>query len=665
MTKIGSGVDASLSLKFNYSADEVKRICDDERKRLTLRIDEISKTPLNDAKFENSFLALENATTEFNSVVSPVIFLKDISTDEKAREMAAVCSEAVSQLLIALFAREDLYKVMKAAQEKRETLNEAENKLVEETIVSFKRNGLELSAEKRDLLVKTRQQIVSKEEAFQKRIKEMASGYVEVAQTELDGLAPDYIKDLKTTPNGKYKISLDKASVFPFMQNAKSKVARQRVSFQYNQIGGSQNVRDLEDAIKLRYEAATLLGYKNHAHYVLDRQMAKTPEKVMEFLKALIDRLKVKGKEDLKELSSFKHKERPKDPDKDIHAWEWRYYENMWKKEKFHIDSQIVREYFPLDVVLKGMFDIYQTLLGVQFVEVESAVTWHSSVRLFQIRRAGQIIAYFYLDLFPRNGKYNHFAAFELIKGYKEKDGNYRAPVCAIVGNFPKAGSDTPPLLGHDDVETLFHEFGHIMHQSLTRGIYASLSGTSVKTDFVEAPSQMFENWVWQADTLSKLSGHYKDHSKKLPPKIIDQILRARLVNSGITYLRQASLAMIDLLYHTSSNLDGKSTALYAQTVKDTMFIPIQDRTIPQAGFGHLMGGYDAGYYGYLWSKVYAQDMFTRFATEGALNKKTGISYLHCILEPGGMREPMELIKDFLGREPNQNAFLRSLGLET
>jgi thimet oligopeptidase len=659
-----SGVDATLNVKYDYTPEQLTKLCNSEKDKLVARLDSLAKLDLTQANFNNTYRVLENASTEFNNVVSPLIFLKDVSANEKVRDAASTCSETVSQLYVTLFAREDLYRVLKAASEKTEPLDLEDKRLVEETILAFKRNGLDLKPEARAKLVKLRQEIISKEEDFQKHIKEMTSGFVLVSASELDGLAPDYIKTLTRTPDGQYKITMDKASVFPFLENAKSGSARRRVDQLYNQLGGEKNVKDLEAAIRLRNEAAVLLGFRNHAHYVLDRQMAKTPEKVMAFLQPLVAELKVMGKQDLAELQALKRKEHPNEHDTAIHAWDWRYYETIWKKEKFNIDNQLIKEYFPLDVVLKGMFDIYQTLLGVEFVEVERPETWHPSVKLFQVRKNGEIVAYFYMDLFPREGKYNHFAAFDILKGYRETNGDYRAPVSAIVGNFPPPGGDTPSLLQHDDVETVFHEFGHIMHQTLTKARYSSLSGTSVKTDFVEAPSQMLENWVWEPETLVKLSGHYKDHSKKLPADLIQRMMKAKLVNSGISYLRQAAFALVDMTYHMSPNVDGKSTKIYADMMKNTMLIPIQEGTIPQAGFGHLMGGYDAGYYGYLWSKVYAQDMFTRFEEEGLLNPKTGADYLHNILEPGGVRDPFEMITKFLHREPNQTAFLRSLGLD-
>ncbi len=659
-----ASIDDSLPFKWNYSPKEVESLCDAQRLELVTRLDKLAKTPLTDATFNNSFGELELATTEFYNIVTPLTFLKDVGTDEKVRDVAGNCSEKIGQLMVSIYAREDIYKVLKAAVAKHEPEDFENKRLVEETLESFKRNGLELNAEKRALLVKKRQEIITKEEAFQKRIKQMTSGFVTVDASELQGMSAEFIQGLKKTTDGKYQIGMDKASVFPYLENAKSESGRKKVDQLYNNLGGPENVKDFEDTIRLRNEAAVLLGFRNHAHYVLDRQMAKTPEKVMAFLDPLVEKLKIKGHQDLKQLIALKKEDHPNEKHLTINSWDWRYYQNQWKKEKFQIDNQMIKEYFPLQVVLKGMFEIYQTLFGVTFIEIAKPDTWHSSVQFFRIVRGDKTVAYFFMDLFPREGKYNHFAAFDILKAYTLPNGSYRAPVSAIVGNFTPPSATAPSLLEHDDVETMFHEFGHIMHQTLTTARYTSFSGTAVKTDFVEAPSQMLENWVWEYSTLAKLSGHYKDTTKHLPADLVKRMIDAKNVNAGIFWLRQASFALVDMRYHTSANVDGKSTQMYADTINHTMLIPIQKGTIPQAGFGHLMGGYDSGYYGYLWSKVYAQDMFTRFEKEGLLNPKTGADYLHNILEPGGTKDPYALISAFLGREPNHNAFLKSLGLE-
>lgn len=657
------GIDDSLLVGYTYSPAEISSICTAEQGRLIDRLNQIGSQNKSTATIASSFLALELATTEFFNVINPVTFLKDVSTDEKVRDVAAECNEKIGQLFVEIFAREDLYGVLSAVAATAGTLEAPEKRLVDETLSAFVRNGLALSPEQRRIFIEKKQQIISRQESFNRRVAEGTKEFVLVEASQLEGLSPEFVAGLEKSGT-KYKIKMDKATVLPFLENARNEAARKAVDLKYNNLGGKENVDDLEAAVRLRHEAATMLGFKNHAAYVLDRQMSKTPEKVISFLGPLVERLKIIGEADLAEFRKIKQAEFP-GSSPEINAWDWRFLANQRKKTQFQIDGQKIKEYFPLQTVLNGMFEVYQALLGVTFTEVPNAATWHPNVKLYRITRDSKTVAYFYMDLFPRDGKYNHFAAFELLKGYVQPNGMYRAPAAAIVGNFSPPSATTPSLLEHDEVETMFHEFGHIMHQTLTTAKYASLSGTSVMTDFVEAPSQMLENWVWKKSVLEKLSGHYKNPAEKLPGELIDKMLAAKTVNSGITYLRQASFALIDMTYHTSANVDGKSTQIYTDISKSTMLVPIQDGAHPQAGFGHLMGGYDAGYYGYLWSKVYAEDMFTRFDNEGLLNPKTGGEYVKWILEPGGVPNPFDLIKGFLGREPNDEAFLKSLGLTT
>ncbi|MBC8123754.1 MAG: peptidase, partial [Gemmatimonadaceae bacterium] len=268
---------------------------------------------------------------------------------------------------------------------------------------------------------------------------------------------------------------------------------------------------------------------------------------------------------------------------------------------------------------------------------------------------------HFYADLYPREGKYGHFAAFDLGIGHANPDGTYRNTFAAMVGNWPRGTAGKPALLSHDDVETFFHEFGHIMHQTLTRAKYASLAGTNVRRDYVEAPSQVLENWVWDPVILKRISKHYQT-GEPLPDALLDKMVAAKHVNEGIYTSRQLLFATADYRYHSSgSKVD--TTATWNQLSQAVMQVPAVPGTHSQASFGHLMGGYDSGYYGYLWSKVFAQDMFTRFEKEGLTSSQVGAEYRKRILEPGGVAEPDVLIRDFLGREPSKEAFYRELGL--
>jgi len=653
-------VDDSLTLRFNLSPKEVTDLCAAEQAKLLKRLDAVGKLSAGQATFASTAGEIENATTEFGNVVTPTTFLKYVSPKEDVRAAADECETAVSQMYVDLFTRLDLYAALKAASNRGEALDSQDDQLLKEYLIGFKRNGLELSENDRKLYIEKKKALVKLEADFSTNLNEYKDELI-LSAAELDGLPESYVKGLKKTDDGKYRLGLSYPEYYPFMENAKNAAARKALEFKFNRRGGEKNRDLLREAIQVRQQLATLLGYKNHAEFVLERQMAKKVENVTtKFLEPLIQKLKVKGDRDIQEMLVAKRTELGDPSIASIDAWDWRYYANQLKKQKHQIDNEKIREYFPLDVVLKGMFDIYQNMLSVQFVAVEGA-TWHESVQLYKIVDGGKTIAYFYLDLFPREGKYGHAAEFPLVSGYRKPNGSYRAPAASIVANFNPPLPGEPSLLEHSEVETLFHEFGHIMHQVLTTARYATFSGTNVNRDFVEAPSQMLENWVWEPQALAKLSGHYLDKSKPLPADLVQKMVAAKLHNSGVLYLRQASFATLDMEYHTLAPAD--STEVYARAMRDVMGIPIQEGTYPEASFGHLMGGYDAGYYGYLYSEVYAADMYTRFAANGLMDQTTGRAYRDLILSPGGTQSPFSLITKFLGREPTNDAFLKSIGL--
>ncbi len=647
-------------LRFDYTPQEISSLCRASQASLQAALDRVAKVSPAELSFQTTVLAVESATAEFSNLITPVIFLKDVSTDAAVRESAEECNTSVSKFLVDLYTRADLYAIFKAYAAKGETLPAVDAALLDEYLAGFKRNGLELSEAKQKIYLSKKKRLIEAESEFGKNVAEWKDELL-VTRKELEGLPQTFIEGLSTTPEGLFRITLDYPHYYPFMENAKDPAARAKLEHKFQNRGGDANRKLLEEAIALRNDIAQLLGYPTHAAFVLERRMAKTPDQVLRFLDRLKAQLVPKGQAELAELLDLKRQELGDPQVKEFVASDWRYYDNQLKKKKFDVDTQLIKEYFPLDVVLKGMFEIYQTMLDVKFVRLPDEKAWHESVLAYRIEKKGRTVAHFYMDLFPRPGKYSHAAAFGLISGYEGGKTGYVLPIASIVANMNAPSAGNPSLLEHSEVETLFHEFGHIMHGTLTRAKYATFSGTSVKTDFVEAPSQMLENWVWEPETLAKLSGHYKDPSKPLPPELVEKLVKAKLADVALTNLRQLAFATIDMTYHTSGRVD--STAVYAKLMSEIGLIPISPGTMPQASFGHLMGGYDAGYYGYLWSRVYAADMFTRFKREGLLNPATGGDYAKWILEPGGTMDPYELIKGFLGREPNEEAFLKSLGL--
>jgi len=335
----------------------------------------------------------------------------------------------------------------------------------------------------------------------------------------------------------------------------------------------------------------------------------------------------------------------------------------MLLETEYSINQEVIKEYFPLSKVTSGLLDIFSEVLGMKFAPMDSPHVWHEDVSQFAVwdSATNAFMGHLYLDLFPRDGKYGHAAEFDLLKGFNLLNGERQIPAAALVANFNKPTKDKPSLLRFDEVETYFHELGHAVHELCTTAKYHRFAGTNVERDFVEAPSQMLENWCYDAEVLKRLSGHYQDLSKPLPDDLREKLIKAKNVNEAIMNRRQLFFGMYDMLVHTAhGHVDTQK--VWFETMKEVaLFDEIAD-TNGAAGFGHIVGGYSAGYYGYLWSKVYSCDMFDRFLKEGIFSKTVGKAYRDLILAPGGTRDSMESLLQFLGRAPNSDAFLKEIG---
>ncbi|RYG21857.1 oligopeptidase A, partial [bacterium] len=343
-------------------------------------------------------------------------------------------------------------------------------------------------------------------------------------------------------------------------------------------------------------------------------------------------------------------------------------YRNKLKTTKYAIDTEKVAEYFPSEEVFKGLLNVASTLYGIEFKDTTTGATdlWHPDVKKVEVddKATGKMLGTMYFDLFPRPNKYTHAACWALVGRRLLPDGTVQLPVSALVCNFTPPTKDKPSLLPHDEVETLFHEFGHGLHNILSEATIARFSGTSVERDFVEAPSQMFENWVWDPKVLGGFAKHYKT-GEPLPEKLLKAMIAAKNVGSGIDTEGQEAFGILDQRLHTVPGGTIDSTKAWIQGLGDVTLFPGIEGTYPQASFGHLMGGYQAGYYGYLWSKVYAADMFSRFEQNGLMNPEAGQYYRSRILARGSSMDAGDMLRDYLGREPKLDAFLRDLGLST
>ena len=443
------------------------------------------------------------------------------------------------------------------------------------------------------------------------------------------------------------------------MKNATRRDLREALTFKFNTQAVEANRPILEEAVQIRERIAAIFGHSSWAHHGMEVKMAKRPEAVFEFYEGLIEPLTAKGSEESTAMADLLRRDGHDDI---LRGWDFRYYDTKLRKEQYGVDLNEVAQYFPLERVIEGMFAITGEVFGLSYRRIEETRAWHEDVSLYEILDAGsgERIAHFFADLFPRDGKYTHAAAFPLVAGHRLVAGGYETPVSGIVANFTKPTSEKPSLLQHDEVVTLFHEFGHILHMSLTKADFVRFSGASTEWDFVEAPSQIMENWCWDAGVLARFARHYGT-GEEIPGDLVRQLVAARDLNVALTTLRQISFGWLDMGMHgPRDDRDLDNILLEAQNIT---LLPPHEGTFFPSSFGHLMGGYDAGYYGYLWSEVFGDDMFSKFAAEGVTSPEVGKAYRQAVLEPNGSKDASELLRDFLGREPSNEAFLAKLGI--
>lgn len=648
-------------LHFNYQAQDLAPAEAEARVKLEKDLAALIAIPQEERTFENTIMGYERAFDNYGNALGMSGFLSYVSTDKKFRDAANDLQMQISQYMVDVATRRDVYKAIREYTDTNPRLDPVQAKLVKEMLIGFKNSGMDLNdadLEKFKALNKEKAEYIIK---FDKNIQEYKDPLA-VTQEQLKGLGEDYIQKLSKTDDGKYLVTLDYPDYVPFMQNADDEQARKELEFKFNRRGGQENVELLEKTLTLRREIARLLGYKNHAELRLEDRMAKNPKTVMAFLKDLQKKLKPLGKKEDKEMIAYKNSKTGKNS-RTLYSWESGYWSNKFRKENLELDSEKIKEYFPSQVVIDGMLDLFGGVFGITFEPVDIPV-WHPDVKAFKIKdkASGELVAYFYMDLYPREGKYKHAACFGLVEGEEKQDGTYQIPFVAIVANLNKPSGDTPSLLKHSEVETLFHEFGHVLHNALTKAKYSAFSGTSVSWDFVEAPSQMLERWAWDPQVLKKISRHYQT-GESLPDDLIKRMIAAKNFGAGGMYLRQDFFAQYDMTLHTADTTPD-TTKLYFELTKKIRGLPLTKGTIPQASFGHIMGGYDAGYYGYLWSEVIAEDFFGEFKKNGIFNPETGLKFRREILEKGGTLDEEKMVENFLGRPADNKPFLKSIGLE-
>jgi thimet oligopeptidase len=630
-------------------------------------LDRIGKLTAAKATFVNTFIALDDLNFHIGLAASRLSLIEQTSTNADVRDAATDAIKSLSQWAVGIDYREDVYRTLKTFAATNPKLTGEDKKLFEDTLRDYRRAGLDLPKDQRDEVEKLRKELTALETDFENNVTK-AHAELKFTKAELAGVPEDFLaqQGIKT---GADEYTLKPNITFHYLMvedNAKPEATRRRMMTAQCNLAREANIPLLQKILVLRDTVATKLGYKTYADYVTETRMVKNAATAINFLQNLKTGLQPKYDAELNEFRSLKIAETG-DTNAVINSWDWRYFANQLKKTKYNVDAEQLRVYFPYQNVLDGMFKIYQRIFGLKFERVEAPYKWVDDLQLYTVTDAktGEPMGLFYLDMFPRDGKYNHFAQFGIIEGKLLPDGKYQRPVCCLVCNFPPPQPDKPSLLSHDEVETVFHEFGHAMHTILTRAKYARFAGTSVPQDFVEAPSQMLENWPWDKKVLDSFAADYRDPKKKIPAEIISQLKTARLATEATRYRRQLSFGLMDLTLHTQIHATNADEMLpLANKVLSDVSFPVPPDTAFVAYFGHIIG-YGAGYYGYAWADAIAADMATIFenSPDGFFDKKTGMRMRNEIYAMGNSRDINVSIEKFLGRPRSLEPFLKRIGV--
>lgn len=635
-------------------------------------IDEIVKN-IESPTFENTIEALEFSGEQLDRISSIFFNLNSAETNETIQKIAQEVSPLLSEFSNDITLNQDLFKRIKTVYNSKDELDLTieQQTLLDKKYKSFSRNGANLSDHKKEKLrdidkklsqlkLKFGENVLAETNTFEMLITD---------ENDLSGL-PDGTKEAaKQLAESKEKegwlFTLDYPSYIPFVTYANNRELRKKITlavgskgFKNNDLDNQENVLQI---VKLRHERANLLGYKTHAHFVLEERMAETPEKVLEFSNELLEKAKPAAEREFKNLENFAKK---LDGIDHLEKWDGSYYSEKLKQELFSLDDEKLKPYFKLENVINGAFTIANKLFDLNFEEIDTIDKYHDDVLTYKITNdKGNLVSIFYADFFPRAGKRNG-AWMTSYKPQYIKDGENSRPHISIVCNFTKPTKSKPSLLTFNEVTTLFHEFGHALHGMLANTTYPSLSGTSVYWDFVELPSQVMENWCYEKEALELFAKHYET-GETIPMDLVEKIKESSTFHEGMQTLRQLSFGLLDMTWHgqNPSNITDVK-AFESKAFKDTSLYPETTETCMSTSFSHIFqGGYSSGYYSYKWAEVLDADAFEYFKEEGIFNKTVADKFKDNVLSKGGTENPMTLYKRFRGQEPKPEALLKRAGL--
>jgi len=615
--------------------------------------------------YVNTLYALEVCDQPHENILSKLHLLSEASPKKEIREVTSTILEDISQKLVDVEYDRGLYIAVVEYYEgnfhdEKKHLRKEDIKLLEETLREYRRMGFDLPDAQQKKIKVLMKKLSKLSLNFRKNINDYQD-YILCTREELSGLSERFISTLPKHTDDRYIVSLQYPHIGPFMGEAEHREKRKELAEKNLKKGGTKNLKIIEEIVKLRHEIATILGYKHHADFRTENRMAKTGKNVEDFQNNLLKKLAPLAKKDLEGLRAHAKSLGIKK----LEHYDIGYVATNLKKKMYDLDPETVRSYFPLDHVKNEMFKLCENLFSISIKAVPMKL-WHKDVVTYEIHDKGGdgLMGYFALDLFPREGKFGHACMVDLVVSHEKeyKSEEYNAPVSVMLCNFATPTKKAPSLLSLGEVETFFHEFGHLLHMTLTRARIETQAGANVAWDFVETPSQIIENWVWDEHVMIKLSKQWQT-GKSMPKAMVGRLIAGKNFQNSYFYTKQLIQGKLDLDLHTGKVKDACKAYRTMNKLYFNIELPEKETLFP-AGFGHLVG-YDAGYYSYLWALVYACDAFESFKTKGnknvMTNKEIGMRWRKEVLEKGSSEDEMKLITNFLGRKPSDKAFLKKM----
>jgi thimet oligopeptidase len=601
----------------------------------------------------------EGVLTAFNAMMLDIdraagfmSLMTNVHPDKEVRTAAEACEQEIEKIVNDIHLDRSLYDVIAGID--LGSAGAEGRRFAEKVLLDFKRSGVDKDEKTRAALAKLHAEIVETGQAFDRAIREDVRKIELDGAADLEGLPKDFIDSHPPNAEGKIVITTNYPDFYPVAQYAKKDATRKAIYDQFLERGHPANETNLFRLLSHRRKYATTLGYTSWGEYMAEDKMVKNGLTIEKFIEEVAALARPRMLRDLEALSARKVKD---GGDPKVQVWDRFYYADLVRKDTHDFDAQSVRPYFEFGRVTAGLMDLYSELFGVRFERDDSLPTWHASVIPYRMTSGGELVGKFYLDMHPREGKYGHAAMFGIQTGIQ----GGQIPIAALVCNFPDPSKTKgPALMDHGEVVTYFHELGHLVHHLLARGsVWANLAGIHTEWDFVEAPSQLLEEWAWDPAVLARFAKH-AETGEPIPAEVVAKMKAASEFGKGIHVMRQIHYSALSYYLHIA-DLDGLDLFSFARDVAEKYSpYPVPEQTHEYAGFGHL-SGYSSMYYTYQWSLSLAKDIFTRFAASGLLDTETARAYRTAILMPGGSRDATDLVESFLGRPHNLDAYRRWL----